>query len=222
MIKQPLYPHLPKPHLTKVELSDTGIHCSVRPTWLQLAEAGYDLRNRVHVGIAAAKMKCTPEEARRRLGSAHRCLGTVNLEPDTKHSWLQLSADRVTPQDAAKIMNTNQGTASRRLAGARHQIDRSEERFAGSRKIACEAVGATLLTIAAPSQGEKKAATEAKVYRAKQRGVGTIARHAKLGPGMEAITEDNRARMAQLTYIETGPRNPLQRHIDEAAAAGIR
>ena len=219
-----------KPHLAKVQLIFTAEEAT-RQTWLQLAEAGYDLGNRVHIGIAAAKMKCTPDEARRNLGRAYHIIGTPGQRRERaaddgapqsmRPSWLQLAADRTPPEEAGKIMGSSRRTAARRLAGAQRQLDKSAERFGGALKIACEATRAALRTVAAPEQGHTKAATENTAYRAKQRGVGTIARHAKLGPGMEAISDDERSVMAHLTYIDTTPRNPLQRHIDEAAAAGI-
>jgi hypothetical protein len=68
-----LYPHLPRPHIAKVQLAEAPTVQS-RPSWLQMAAGGFDPKNPVHVATAALRMKTDVRTAARRLESAHYIL----------------------------------------------------------------------------------------------------------------------------------------------------
>lgn len=71
----PLKPHADLPHLRLVRLADAPPVEVLHPTWLQLAEAGFRVDDRVHVATAALRMRVTAQVARQQLGRAYSVLG---------------------------------------------------------------------------------------------------------------------------------------------------
>jgi hypothetical protein len=143
------------------------------------------------------------------------------------YSWVNLAAAGFDPDQpihlatAALRMKTDIGTAKRRLQSA-HRTIRSNSRFDGTKKIACEIAGMKLRNVAVAPYGATKAASDTVAYRAKQRHLGTITRHSVLPTGLEAISDDEIAKMAHVDYIDEDPRNVLRRAIEVRQAAGIR